>query len=206
MNRQDIRILVVDDYPAVMQGISRLLGRAGYTTAMASSGEEALQTLATFPADLVLTDRDMPGLDGVEVCRRIKGNPAFANVLVILSSDTYTGGAEQAEGLESGADGYIAQPIGNRELLARVEAFVRIHRLNRALREKNAELEAALGKVKMLTGLLPICAGCKKIRDGKDYWHQVESYIQKHSEATFTHGLCPDCIKKYYPGLEEEIP
>jgi len=65
------------------------------------------------------------------------------------------------------------------------------------------ELQAALANVKSLSGLLPICAGCKKIRDDTGYWSQVESYIQRHSEATFTHGLCPDCIKKYYPDLEK---
>jgi hypothetical protein len=58
--------------------------------------------------------------------------------------------------------------------------------------------------VKSLSGLLPICAGCKQIRDDKGYWSQVESYVQKHSEATFTHGLCPDCIKKWYPELDEK--
>jgi PAS domain S-box-containing protein len=63
------------------------------------------------------------------------------------------------------------------------------------------DLRKALANVKSLSGLLPICAGCKKIRDDKGYWSQVESYVQKHSEATFTHGLCPDCIKKYYPEL-----
>jgi hypothetical protein len=55
--------------------------------------------------------------------------------------------------------------------------------------------------VKSLSGLLPICASCKKIRDDKGYWSQVESYIQKHSDATFTHGICPDCVKKLYPDL-----
>jgi hypothetical protein len=65
------------------------------------------------------------------------------------------------------------------------------------------ELQKALANVKSLSGLLPICAGCKKIRDDNNYWHQVEIYVQKHSEATFTHGLCPDCIKKYYPKLDE---
>jgi PAS domain S-box-containing protein len=69
------------------------------------------------------------------------------------------------------------------------------------LRDQNAELEAALAKVKLLSGLVPICAGCKKIRDDQGYWSQVEVYIQKHSEATFTHGLCPDCSKKYFPGI-----
>jgi PAS domain S-box-containing protein len=65
------------------------------------------------------------------------------------------------------------------------------------------ELRQALANVKSLSGLLPICAGCKKIRDDSGYWSQVECYVQEHSEATFTHGMCPDCIKKYYPELEE---
>ena len=68
------------------------------------------------------------------------------------------------------------------------------------------DLQKALANVKSLSGLLPICAGCKKIRDDKGYWSQVESYVQLHSEATFTHGLCPDCIKKYYPELGDVRP
>ena len=64
------------------------------------------------------------------------------------------------------------------------------------------ELKEALANVKSLSGLLPICAFCKKIRDDQGYWDQVDSYIAKHSAATFTHGYCPECIKKYYPGLE----
>ena len=67
-----------------------------------------------------------------------------------------------------------------------------------------AELREALAKVKTLSGLIPICAGCKKIRDDKGYWSQVDSYIARHTDAKFTHGYCPDCIKKYYPGFEED--
>ena len=68
------------------------------------------------------------------------------------------------------------------------------------------DLQKSLANVKSLSGLLPICAGCKKIRDDKGYWSQVESYVQMHSEATFTHGLCPDCIKKYYPEVGDVRP
>ena len=64
------------------------------------------------------------------------------------------------------------------------------------------ELQDALAQVKTLRGLLPICANCKKIRDEKGYWNQIESYISQHSEADFSHGICPDCLKKLYP----EIP
>ena len=66
------------------------------------------------------------------------------------------------------------------------------------------DLQSALASVKSLSGLLPICAGCKKIRDDKGYWNQVESYIQKHSEAKFSHGMCPDCIKKFYPEMDDD--
>jgi hypothetical protein len=62
-------------------------------------------------------------------------------------------------------------------------------------------LQEALSKVKLLSGLLPICAGCKKIRDDKGYWTGVETYIQQQSDARFSHGLCPECIKIYYPDL-----
>ncbi len=206
INPADIRILVVDDDADVARGTAHLLEQAGYATAMAQNGAEALKAVQTFHPHLVLSDREMPELNGVEMCRQIKGDPALSDMFVILISGTYTQSDEQAAGLEAGADGYIARPIANRELAARVAAFVRILRLNRSLREKNAELEAALAKVKLLSGLLPICAGCKKIRDDRGYWGQVESYLEKHSEATFTHGLCPDCTKKYFPDLDEDSP
>jgi hypothetical protein len=69
------------------------------------------------------------------------------------------------------------------------------------LREEKRKLENALSEVKALSGLLPICASCKKIRDDSGYWNQIEKYISEHSEATFSHGLCPDCAKKLYPEI-----
>lgn len=202
----DVRILVVDDDADVARGTAHLLDKSGYATAVARNGVEALQTMPTFRPDMVLSDRDMPEMDGMEMCRRIKSDPALADVFVILISGTFTRSEEQSDGMDSGADSYIARPIANRELAARVAAFVRILRLNRALREKNSELAAALAQVKLLSGLLPICAGCKKIRDEKGDWSEVEQYVRAHSEATFTHGLCPDCIKKWFPASEKATP
>ena len=66
-----------------------------------------------------------------------------------------------------------------------------------------AELQTALAKVKTLSGLLPICSSCKKIRDDKGYWNQIEVYIQDHSDAEFSHGICPECIKKLYPDFSD---
>jgi len=66
------------------------------------------------------------------------------------------------------------------------------------------EIRDALTKVKMLSGMLPICTACKKIRDDKGYWNQIESYIRDHSEAEFSHSICPECVKNLYPDLNDE--
>jgi PAS domain S-box-containing protein len=93
-----------------------------------------------------------------------------------------------------------------RECRAAVLDVTDRHR-SEALREQLiGELQTALARVKQLSGMLPICAGCKKIRDDQGYWEQVEAYIQAHSEATFTHGLCPDCVKRLYPELHFSTP
>lgn len=71
-----------------------------------------------------------------------------------------------------------------------------------ALEQTNAQLREALANVRTLSGLIPICSGCNKVRDDQCFWNQVESYLAKHSEARFTHGLGPECSLKYYPGVE----
>jgi type II secretory pathway component PulM len=70
------------------------------------------------------------------------------------------------------------------------------------LERTNAELQSSLVSVKMLSGMLPICASCKKIRDDKGYWSQIESYVSEHSEAEFSHGICPECARKLYPAYD----
>lgn len=76
--------------------------------------------------------------------------------------------------------------------------------LTHSLRLRQEALEEAQSEIKVLSGLLPICAACKKIRDDKGYWSQIESFISKHSEAEFTHSICPECVKKLYPYLSEK--
>lgn len=79
-----------------------------------------------------------------------------------------------------------------------------ISKQNDALLKKNASLTQALAEVKQLSGFLPICASCKKIRDDQGYWNQIEAYISEHSEAKFSHGMCPNCVKEFYPDLHED--
>jgi CheY-like chemotaxis protein len=124
-----VRILVVDDDPDMLNGTAHLLEQAGYTVDRASSGEGSLQAVRNHRPEMLLLDRDMPGLDGIEVCRRIKQDPALADIFVIVVSGERIGSEEQTEGLESGADGYITRPITNRALLVRLDAYARILRL-----------------------------------------------------------------------------
>ncbi len=139
---QPIRILVVDDDPAVIHALTCLLKSAGYDARVASSGQACLNRLHETLPDLVLLDVALPDMDGLEVCRQIKADPRLADTSVVLLSSMRTDSDKQAEGLEAGADGYIDRTVGNRELLARVQALVRlrdaeaqVRRTTQALRE-----------------------------------------------------------------------
>jgi len=91
--------------------------------------------------------------------------------------------------------------------LARVfNTMIENRKQNEAEREKLIiELRDALSKVKTLSGMLPICSSCKKIRDDKGYWNRIDTYISRHSDAEFSHGICPDCTRKLYPDIWEKI-
>jgi len=101
----------------------------------------------------------------------------------------------------------IMQPDGRpRLILLAIEDITERKALEDDKTRLLAELQASLDNVKLLGGLLPICASCKMIRDDKGYWQQVETYIREHSEADFTHSICPDCIKNLYPDFHEKAP
>jgi response regulator RpfG family c-di-GMP phosphodiesterase len=198
---QDIKILVADDDPEILFATARVIKTAGYQTYTADSGKAAMKAVNTIIPDLVLLDVVMPDAEGTDLCRRIKEDPKLKGIYVLLTSGTRVESNQQADGLDSGADGYIARPLSNRELLARVNSMVRILRAERVRDLLIVELKKALAEIKTLSGLLPICSHCKQVRDDKGYWSQIESYISAHSDALFSHSICPECAKKYYPEI-----
>jgi DNA-binding response OmpR family regulator len=102
------------------------------------------------------------------------------------------------EGLEAGADDYVNKPFDPSELQARLGVGQRVVELQQVLAERVAELQHALEHVKTLQGVLPICMMCKKIRDDGESWQRLEQYVTDHSEAQFSHSLCPECLEKHY--------
>src|SRR5262249_1044353 len=134
----------------------------------------------------------MPEIDGLEVCRRVRAAPKLKAMYLILL--TARGSREYVlEGLRAGANDYVTKPFDREELEARVNVGIQVVQLQAELARRVAELEDALGRVRQLQGLLPICCYCKKIRDDQDYWHQVDRYIGTHTDVRFSHGICPEC-------------
>jgi DNA-binding response OmpR family regulator len=191
-----MRTLIAEDNPTTRLMLELTLTDWGYEVVATCDGLQAWQALQAEDAPrLVLLDWSMPYLDGVDVCQRIRQRPNSQTTYVILV--TARGEKEDiVAGLQAGADDYITKPFDPDELRARLQAGVRIVELQQSLAERVRELEEALTRVKQLHGLLPICAYCKKIRDDRNYWQQLEAYISSHSEAQFSHGVCPDCYER----------
>lgn len=193
-----MRILIAEDEKTSRRILEKALSRAGHQVLAVEDGIKALASIQKEVPEMLITDWMMPDLDGLELCRRVRALNLPSYVYIILWT-ALTQKENIITGLDAGADDYITKPFDKTELLARVRAGERIVTLESSLRQKNKELSEALAQVKQLKGLLPICMYCKKIRNDENYWQQVEEYVASHSEADFSHSICPECMEKYYP-------
>lgn len=191
-----MRVFVAEDDAVSRKLLVALLQAWGHEVVVACDGEEAWSLLkAERKPVFAILDWMMPGLDGAEICSRVRAVPELrASYLILLTAKT--GAWSAVEGLDAGADDFLAKPFDRLELQARIRSGSRVLQLQAELAERVLELETALGAVRRLQGLLPICCVCKRIRDGQEYWQQVEVYLSQHSEARFSHGLCPDCLDR----------
>ena len=190
-----MRVLIAEDDAISRRVLETFRRRWGYEVESFQDGAAAWERLQQPETpSLLILDWMMPGMGGVEICRRVRelGRHTY---LILLTSRT--GSEDVVAGLEAGADDYVTKPFNREELRARVQGGKRVIELQRSLAQRVEELEQALARVKHLQGLLPICSYCKKIRNDRNYWQQVEAYITEHSEAIFSHGICPECFEKF---------
>lgn len=203
-------VLIVDDQVANLELLSRILAAEGYEVRVATTGARGLQAAQADPPDAILLDVVMPGLSGFEVCERLKEQQQTRDIPVIFLS-ALSSLEDKVRAFSVGGLDYITKPFQAREVAVRVTTHLTLRRLQKQLQEvnreleqrnaelqdRNADLEEALDTIKTLTGLIPICAWCgRKIEDEDGEWMEVEQYIESHSEASFTHGMCPECFEK----------
>ncbi len=180
MEKSKPLILAVDDNPQNLQLLGKLLSENDFDFGVAQNGEQAINFLNRNHPDLILLDIMMPGMDGYEVCRRIKSNYRTRHIpIIFLTAKTEPDDVVKA--FEAGGVDYVTKPFHTAELLARVKTHV---------------------EMKILRGLLPICSHCKMVRNTKGYWEKIDAYLESHSEILFTHSLCPGCLDELYGDKE----
>ncbi|MBI4911307.1 MAG: response regulator [Acidobacteria bacterium] len=177
-----MRVLLVEDEALARQRAGRLLERLGHEVSTCEDGASAFRAWEAGGFAVVLTDWQLPGMDGLQLCRSIRAErrPAYTSVIV----QTVRGGKENfLAAMEAGADDFLEKPLEADTLAARLGVAARV-------RDLYEELDR-------LRGLVPICSYCKKVRSDSHYWQQVEAYISARSHARFSHTICPDCLEAH---------
>jgi len=209
LQRFDLKLLYVEDEEAAREEVQTLLRRWVREVLTARDGHEGLELFRQQAPDLVVTDLRMPVMSGLDMARAIRKLDPEARIIVTTAhSDT----SFFLEAIDLGVDHYVMKPIDLERLVFSVrrcaEAIEARRSEKRHAEERErllAELQEAMTKVKQLSGLLPICASCKKIRDESGGWQAIEMYVRDHSEAQFSHSLCPGCMAKLYPEEYTEL-
>ena len=176
-----MKILLADDDDASRMILARQLRSLEHEVSEASDGEEAWLLFRLQRPRIVITDLVMPRCDGLELCQRIRGieNLKYTYLIMVTAQ---LGKVNYLDAMDAGADDFLTKPCGTDDIVIRLRVAQRL-----------LQLET---KVNQLEGLLPICSYCKKIRDGQEKWQPVELYINERSNASFSHGVCPECYEK----------
>jgi sigma-B regulation protein RsbU (phosphoserine phosphatase) len=201
-----VRVLIAEDDPVSRYLLEATLKNWGCDVTATEDGNEAWRCIQEPDSPrLILLDWNMPGVDGAEICRRVRvGSDLLPRHIILLTAREDK--KDILEGLRAGADDYVTKPFDPEILHARLQAGERIVALQVCMASHVRQLERALARVKELHGLLPICSYCKKIRDDQNYWTQVEAYISNHTDVQFSHGICPDCYENIVKPMLSELP
>jgi DNA-binding NtrC family response regulator len=198
-NKQHIKTLLIEDSADDAELIFRLLSKAKsiiFDTERAERISSGIDLLARKNFDVVLCDLGLPDSLGLETFLELHGRYPDTPVIVLTGLDDEDTALRAVKG---GAQDYFVK--GQLDLAG----LIRSIRYAIERQKLVTQLEKSLNEIKTLRGLLPMCAWCRKIRNDKGYWQGLEAYIQAHTDTAFTHGICPECMKKVYPELYEKV-
>lgn len=197
------RVLVVEDDPQVSQLIGQTLLRLGYeVAAVVDNGDDAVSQAFALAPDLVLMDIGLRGsIDGAEAANQIRLNTG--RPVVFLTAQAETAVLKRAK--EAEPYGFVLKPFTQAQLFVSIELALSRHQLETERATLRPAQEAANMSLRELRGLLPICAGCKKIHEDDGRWTKLEEYFNKQAGIEFTHGFCPECENRLY-GTHSRAP
>jgi DNA-binding NtrC family response regulator len=209
MDRRSIKLLLVEDNPGDARLIEESIAEsqlANFRLLRAGDLAGAAEQLGREDCDAVLLDLSLPGSQGLDTLLEMQKIAPDAAIVVLTGLNNE---AVAVEAVRNGAQDYLVKGRVDGDVITRAVRYALERKLLMRDRERLInELRDALATVKRLSGLLPICSSCKKIRDDQGYWRQVEEYLHDHSEADFTHGICPECMHRLYPDVfgGDEVP
>ena len=193
-----MRILIAEDSLTSRKVLETMLDKWGYDVISTVNGAEAWEAIQQEGSPrLLILDWMMPKMDGTDVCQKIREQNDSTRYIILLTAMDQK--KDIVRGLEAGANDYVIKPFDGDELRARIRVGERVIQLQEDLRARVLELEDAIAHIRTLQGLLPICMHCHKIRTDEATWQKLEGYIESHTEAEFSHSLCPDCLEEHYP-------
>lgn len=202
--RNQASVLVAADDPIIRHALTSYLGSWNCEIVIVFDDKELLHLLELENRpSLLIIDGAIEGMDADAICRHIRLSSRTVRPYIILISHD-DAGERNVFDPESGPDDLLNNPFTKSEFHARVSAGMRIIGLQTALSSLVLDLRQATTRIQKLNGLLPICSHCKKIRDDRGYWNEVEKYISDHSDAEFSHAICPGCLHQYYPDVNDE--
>jgi DNA-binding NarL/FixJ family response regulator len=202
---QPIRILLVEDHAIYARLIESMVDGIKEVPLMmetASCLKDGLDILSSGRFDVVILDLMLPDSEGHDTFEKVQASAPQIPIVILSSLED---DSEATRLVKEGAQDYLYKADISPGILLRALRYA-IER-KEAERERErliSELSEALTQVRTLSGLLPICSSCRRIRNDEGYWEQLEEYVQEHTDADFSHGICPECMAKLYPNLKKE--
>lgn len=181
-----MNILIVEDDPIAAKVLHFTLERLGHSVIVANSGREAWEKFDAEPSRVIVSDWMMPDVDGLELCKRIRQRPDTEYAYFILLTAINPDKDNCRRAIAAGIDDFLTKPLDRDNIQMRLHVAKRILEFTK--------------RVQQLQALLPTCMYCKRIRESENRWEPLESYIHRHTGSSFSHGVCPDCLAKEFPG------